>query len=381
MQTIYFDNNASTGLTPEVLEAMIPYYIEHYGNPSSLHQMGLAAEHALKTARATLTQIVGASDVELIFTSGGTESINLALKGMAHACQRKGRHIITVPTEHMAVLSSLKSLQQEGFEISYAKSDASGVISTESITSLIKPETILVALAHVNNEVGTIQPIESVAAAVKSVNASIRVFSDGAQSFGKINMSLQNIDAYAISGHKFHAPKGVGALFLKKGTPCKAILSGGGQESDLRSGTENVASIVGLAKAAELAYATLSKNQAHFLDLRKYFLNELQTFQGVEINSSEAGLPNTVNVSFLGIPSEVMLNSLDAKGICVSAGSACSAHRRSPSHVLKALGLSDARVRSAVRFSFSRYNTLDEVDRTIKILREIVMHLTAVHCK
>ncbi len=377
MITHYFDNNATTALAPEVLDAMMPYFSS--GNPSSGHRLGIAAEQAIQSARQKLLQAFGSRDHEVIFTSGGTESVNLAVKGIARVLKRQGKHIITARTEHKSVLESMRQLEQEGFEIGYAQPDSRGCIPVEAVTSLLRDDTTLVAIMHVNNELGSINPIENIASAIKSAHKNCRIFSDGVQAFGKlIPPAPSNIDAYSMSGHKFHGPKGIGALFLKKGTQCQPLISGGGQENGFRSGSQNVPGIVGLVTASEMAYSALSETRLHFRALKNRLINGLQVLENVAINSPEDGLANTVNASFINLPSEVMMRLLDEKGFCVSAGSACAGRKRGTSHVLEAIGLSDTRMRSAIRFSFSRYNTPDEIDACLQTIATILSDVRAV---
>lgn len=375
MRAIYLDNNATTPIAPEVMSVIEPYFSLKFGNPSSLHQPGVIAERGLRAARHTLAQCFNAKDHEIIFTSGGSESINLGIKGVVQALKRKGMHIITAETEHEAVLATVNQLAQAGFSVSFAAVDHYGRVNPESVYALMTDETILVAIMHVNNELGTINPIEAIARHVKLTNPATYIFVDGVQAFGKLNLQLQDIDLYAVSGHKLHAPKGIGALYVKEGTPLQPQITGGGQEFGLRSGTENVPSIVGLAMASELAYKNLTKNSAHLQQLKTYFVEQLQTLADIAINSPVDGLTNTVNVSFLGIPSQVMMHSLAEKGIYVSAGSACSGSKRKQSHVLQAAGLSTERIQSAIRFSFSRYQTRDEIDDALNAIGDVLRHL------
>lgn len=376
IRSVYLDNNATTPVAPEVMAAMQPYFTHTFANPSSLHGPGMEAEQAVKVARHTLATVFNASDQEILFTSGGTESINLGIRGVAQALKRQGKHIITAETEHEAVWGSVNQLQQAGYTVSFAKVDRDGQVSAEAIQSLMTDETILVAIMHVNNELGTINPIEAIARTVKARNKKTCVFVDGVQAFGKLIVAIPGVDLYALSGHKFHAPKGIGALYVKQGTPLQSLLSGGGQEFGWRSGTENVPGIVGLATAAELAYQDLQKQMDHWRVLKLYFVERLRELPQVQINSPAEGLPTTVNVSFIGIPSAVMMQALNAKGIYVSAGSACRGAQRKPSRVLHAAGLSKQRMQSAIRFSFSRYQTHDDIDFTLAAISDVLQAVT-----
>lgn len=375
---IYLDNNATTPLSPLVREAMMPYFEGDFGNPSSLHRFGVVAERALKTARFELAQYFQAKDHEMIFTSGGTESINLGIKGVARALKRKGKHIISAPTEHEAVLASLQQLVSEGFEVSFAPVESDGRVLVQSMINLIRPDTILIALMHVNNELGTIHPIEAFARQIKSQYPTIRIFVDGVQAFGKKRLGEVNVDLYALSAHKLHGPKGVGALYVKEGTPIQALISGGGQEGGLRSGTENVAGIVGLAKAAALAYENLLATESHWQTLKSNFIQQLLSLENVVIHSPADGLPNTINASFMGVPSEIMMHALTEKNIYVSAGSACSGAKRKPSHVLKAIGLPENQIQSAIRFSLSRNQTPEEMNEVFQAIQTVFKNLKNV---
>ncbi|WP_267256797.1 cysteine desulfurase family protein [Coxiella endosymbiont of Ornithodoros maritimus] len=381
MPEIYLDNNATTSTAPEVVESLLTFFSKSYGNPSSLHRLGLQAERAVDEARRGLSGLLVVHEDEIVFTSGGTESANLAVKGAAQACKRKGNHIITTTIEHDAVLGSVKQLEQAGFIVDFAKVDTQGKVSPESVVELIKPNTILVAVMHVNNELGSINPINEIAESVKAKNKGIIFFSDGAQAFGKLEIDLTHIDLYSISGHKFHAPKGSGALYVKKKTLLQPLISGGGQEFDLRSGTQNVPNIVGLAKAARLAYGHLKETREYWRELMADFLEGLKNIPEVKINSPVGALENTLNVSFNSIPSQVMMNSLEEKGIYVSAGSACSGAKGKPSHVLKAIGLPPKRIRSAIRFSFSRYNTHEEIHYVLENIQSIIYKLKKYYDK
>jgi len=378
MPNIYFDNNSTTCVAPEVLHAILPYFCENYGNPSSLHRMGLEAERALKEARRTLANILRAKEYEIVFTSGGSESVNLALTGVARTLKQENRHFIASAVEHDAVLSTLKRLQSEGFDIDFVPTDQYGCVSKEKVCALIKPTTALVTMMHVNNELGTINEIAEIARAVKKQNKNILFFSDGAQAFAKMDINLEHIDLYSISGHKFHAPKGVGALFVRAKKILSPLILGGGQESNLRSGTENVPGIVGLGIAAKLAYANLQNNHNHLRELKTAFLQGLQSLPNIKLNSPTDALENTLNISFESIPSEVMMHALEEKNIYVSAGSACKGAKGKESSVLQAIGLPVKYARSAIRFSFSRYNTMEEIHYAVDAIQNIVFNLRSL---
>ncbi len=377
-KTIYCDNNATTKVCDEALNEMIPFFSEYYGNPSSLHKMGLIAERAVKKSRLTLAKILKAEMDEIYFTSGGTESVNTAIKGIARANSRRGKHIISTKVEHESVLECLKQLEKEGFEITLVKPNSSGVVETNTIINEIRDETVLISVMHVNNELGSINNINEIARKSKEKNKDIFVFCDGAQSFGKLQINLKSIDAYSISAHKLHGPKGIGALYIKKKTLLTPILAGGGQERTLRSGTENVPGIVGFGKAAEIAYKNLEADTKNIKKIKNKFLEGLQTIPEASINSPASAIHSTLNISINGVPSEVMVYSLEEKGIYVSSGSACGGHKPKPSHVLKAASIPENRVKSALRFSFSRYNTPEEVRYILQAIKDSISEIKSV---
>jgi len=369
---IYLDNNATTPVAPEVMEAIHPYFCQVYGNPSSLHRKGVEAERAVRTSRSTIARIFGVRDDEVIFTSGGTEGDNLAIKGTARALRRRGTHIITTQVEHPAVLESCRELEGEGFRVTYLAVNAHGRVEPDDVLSAVTDETILVSIMHVNNELGTIFPVEEIAARLKRQRPEIVVHTDGVQAVGKLKVGLDHIDLYTISGHKIHAPKGIGALLVREATRLKPLMTGGGQERGLRSGTENVPGIVGLATAIQLAYENLAATQAYLSDLRSRFLAGLAEVPGVRVNSPPDSIPTTVNVSFPGIPAEVMLHALEAEGVYVSTGAACSSRKGRRSHVLEAFHLPPDVIDSSLRFSFSRYTTVEEIETAVQVIRQVV---------
>lgn len=378
---IYLDNNATTPIAPEVVDAMIPYLREHYGNPSSRHRKGLEAERAVRQSRETIARLLGVNETEIIFTASGTEGDNIAIRGIARARQRQGRHIITSQVEHPAVLETCRDLEAEGFQVTYLPVARDGTLSPETVLNALTDETILVTLMHVNNETGAIFPIEEIARQVKRTNSRVAIHSDGVQAVGKLKPDLTDIDLYTVSGHKFHAPKGIGALVVRQGVHLKPIITGGGQERGLRSGTENVAGIVGLARALELAYQDFDARRDHFLKLKERFLAGLEEIPDAHVNSPTNSVPTTVSVAFAGAPSEVLLNALEAEGIYASAGSACaSAHKshRRRSHVLQAMGLEPALIDATIRFSFSRYTTMEDIDATLQALQRALPRIRAV---
>lgn len=372
------DNSATTSVAPEVKKAMLPYLDKCYGNPSSLHRKGVEAEKAVKNGRRVLSRILGIEESEIIFTSGATESDNLAIKGIARAYKRRGRHILTTAVEHEAVLEACKALEREDFKITKLNPDKNGRVSAAKVTQSLRKDTILLALMHVNNELGTITLINEIAEAVKQKKPDILVFSDGAQAFGKLAIDMENIDLYAISGHKIHAPKGIGALVIRKGIRLEPLLHGGGQERALRAGTENVPGIVGLARAARLAYKDLKQHTRHIKMLKKRFLAGIGQLSDIHLNSPSDCLETIVNIAFEGIPAEVLLHALEEHNIYVSTGSACSTKHKRHSHVLEALGLPEEVKRSSLRFGFSRYNHIKEIDYTIEVLKKLIPSLRSV---
>ncbi|GBC77610.1 Cysteine desulfurase IscS [bacterium HR08] len=365
---VYLDNNATTPVAPEVVEAMAPYWREHFGNPSSLHRKGVEAERAVRVSRATIARLLGVKESEVIFTSGGTEGDNLAIKGAARALRRRGNHIVTTKIEHPAVLESCRDLEAEGFRVTYLDVSPEGWVTPEAVEAALTPETILVSVMHVNNELGTILPIAEIAERVKRRNPEIVVHSDGVQAVGKTRVDLRGVDLYTISGHKIHAPKGTGALIVREGIRLVPLFSGGGQERGLRSGTENVAGIVGLARALELMCENLEENLVRFRTLRERFLEGVRRLPGARINSPERSVPTTVNVSFPGVPAEVLLHALEEEGVFASTGAACASRKRRRSHVLEAVRLPPEIIDSSLRFSFSRYTTVDDIEWAVRAL-------------
>ena len=378
MREIYLDNSASTPLALEVLDAMLPYYKEHYGNPSSRHKKGIDAERAIKESRQTIADILHVKSSEVFFTSGATEADNFAIKGSAQALKRQGRHIITQKTEHEAVLESCKALEKEGFEVTYLGTDEYGNLDKEELLNSVRKDTILVAIMHINNELGTMHPINELAEAVKVKNPNTLFFSDGVQALGKIDVSLENIDMYAFSGHKIHGPKGIGSLFIREGVKLEPILNGGGQENNLRSGTENVPGIVGIGRAVSISYENLNESSEKTSFLKEEFIRTLEEITDVRINSPKDGLPNIVNIAFKGVPSEILLHAIEERGIFASSGSACGAGKQNISHVLEAVGIHYEYAVSSLRFSFSRYSTREDVIYVCKTLKEVIPNLRAV---
>ena len=366
-QLIYFDNNATTKVDERVLETMMPYFSQHYGNASSkLHEAGWIAEAAVEKARQQVADLIGAEPNEIIFTSGATEAINTAIKGIFKAYRTKGNHIITVCTEHKAVLDTCEFLKGEGAEITYLNVDKEGLIDLDELKSAIKPTTILISVMTANNETGVIQSLEEISAVSKSSN--IIFFSDATQFIGKsqLNVNDTGIDCLSLSAHKFYGPKGIGALYLRRKNPrvnIVSLLHGGAQENNHRAGTLNVPLIVGLGKACEMAQKEMWDNNTEVSKLRAYFEHQLLEIDGLRINgSTRSRLYNTSNITF---PASLNMKIL-LKRYAFSSGSACASGTTEPSHVLKAMGISDCEIKNSYRFSFSKSNNLDEVKMLLK---------------
>lgn len=370
MPEIYLDNCATTRPYDEVVQYMSEVSLEHYGNPSSLHYKGLEAERLVKKSRRDIAQVLMTREDEIYFTSGGTEANNLAIRGTAYRYRRRGNHLITTLIEHPSVLQNFRRLQEEGFEVDYLPVNSRGYISVEELGQLIKPDTLLVSINHVNNEIGTLEPLEEIGRLIKERNSETRFHVDGVQSFCKLPLDLAGwkIDLFSCSAHKIHGPKGTGALWVKSGTRLLPLQEGGGQEMALRSGTENVAGIAGFGLAASLSYKGQDQNTARMHQLKQDLYRGLQK-RGllVELNGPplEDGAPHILNLSFPGVKGEVLLHALEEDNILVSVGSACHSRQPKPSHVLQALGTEEERLSSAIRFSFSSFNDQGEIEQTI----------------
>ncbi len=374
---VYLDNGATTMVDKEVEKAILPYFTKVYGNASSLHTHGQEAKKALEESREVIAKKINALPEEIIFTSGGTEADNLAIKGIAFANKEKGKHIITTKIEHHAVEKTCKFLESDGFEVTYLDVDKEGFVDLEELKKAITDKTILVSIIHGNNEIGTIQDIEKIGEICKEKN--VYFHTDAVQSFTKvpIDVKKQNITLASFSAHKIHGPKGIGALFVKKGTKIKKLSDGGSQENNLRGGTENIPLIMGFAKAVELAKEEDCKKMEK---LRDYFIEKIEKeIPEVKLNGSrKERLCNNVNITFKYIEGEALLLRLDDKGIAVSTGSACSSRELKPSHVLIAIGLHPAMAHGSIRFTLSRFTTKEEVDYTIKHLKEVVAELRSI---
>ncbi len=372
----YLDNSATTQCSQAAAEKMMQVLREDYGNPSSLHNMGMDGENYIKEARATIAKILKVDDKEIIFTSGGSESNNLAIVGSAMANKRAGNHVITTAIEHSSVANPFFYLEELGFDVTYLSVDHLGHISLEELENAMTDETILVSIMHVNNEIGAVEPIAEAAKIIKAKNPACIFHVDAIQSFGKFRIFPKKIgvDLLSVSGHKIHGPKGSGFLFVRQKTKLKPIILGGGQEWGFRSGTENVPAIAGLGVAAKEAYEAFDENIARMYELREYFIGQVQKIDGLSVNGplDETAAPHIISVSAKDVRSEVLLHALEDKGVYVSAGSACSSNKPAISKTLKAIGLDPKLLDSTVRFSFSVHTTQEEVDYAVEALKTLV---------
>ena len=380
MSRVYLDNNATTRVDPRVLEVMSPHFLQDFGNASSIHEFGQQAREAVETARQAVADLIGSLPKEIIFTSGGTESDNTAIRGITASHSGKGRHLITTTIEHPAVLRTMEQLEEEGFQATYLPVDRQGLIRLEDLHAAVREDTILISIMHANNETGAIQNLPAVGRLARE--KGILFHTDAVQSAGKIPVDVNDlgVDLLSLSGHKIHGPKGVGALYIRQGVEMKSLLLGGSHERGRRGGTENVPGIVGLGKAAALARDGLADFDLRVRSLRdRIETGLLERIPQARINGSTLRrMPHTTNLSFRGVEGEALLISLDLQGIAVSTGAACSSGSLEPSHVLKAMGFRNRRVESALRLSLSRMTTdeeittaLDVLPRTIRRMREL----------
>jgi len=377
---IYMDNSATSPVKEEVFNAMVPFLKEEFGNPSTFYKLGRNAKKALEEARGNVAKLINADSNEIVFTSGGTESDNMAIKGVAFRHQDKGKHIITTEIEHPAVKNTCEFLEIKGFEVTYLPVQENGIIDIKDLEDAIRDDTILISIMHANNEIGTIQPINEIGKIAKEHN--ILFHCDAVQSVGKIPVDVKksNIDLLSLSSHKIYGPKGVGALYIRKGVRLETLIHGGGQENSLRSGTENMPGIVGFGKAAELAYQNLDKNMNYLSTIRDALIEKiLNRIPESYLNGDEKQrLPNNVSIRFAAIEGESMILKLDSKSINGATGSACSSKSLSPSYVLSTLGLADADIHGSLRLSLGTENTLDDVDIVVDALEEIVNNLRKI---
>lgn len=373
---VYFDNSATTRVFDSVKDVVVKAMTEDYGNPSAKHRKGMEAEQYLRRAAADIAKTLKVKDKEILFTSGGTESNNMALIGTAMANHRAGKHIISTKIEHASVYNPLAFLEEQGFEVTYLSVDGKGHISMEELENSIRPDTILVSIMYVNNEVGAIEPVAEIASLIHGKNPGVLFHVDAIQAYGKlvIHPKKQGIDLLSVSAHKIHGPKGVGFLYIDERVKIRPLLYGGGQQKDLRSGTENVPGIAGMGVAAKEMY-TDHRNKAEFITgLKDYMIDRMEQLDGVTVNSLKGseGAPQIVSVSVDGVRSEVLLHALEDKGIYVSSGSACSSNHPAISGTLKAMGVKKDLLDSTLRFSFGMFNTREEIDYCIETLEELL---------
>ncbi len=373
---VYLDNSATTKCFKDAAELMQKIMCEDYGNPSSMHLKGMQAENYVRSAKEIIAKNLKVNEKEILFTSGGTESDNIALIGCCMANYRAGRHLITTRIEHPAILQTMKYLEEQGFEVTYLPVDQDGRIQISDLEKAIRKDTILVSIMHTNNEIGSLQPIEEAGACIKRMNPAIIFHVDAVQGFGKFRIypKRMNIDLLSVSGHKIHGPKGVGFLYINEKIKMKPILFGGGQQKGMRSGTENVPGIAGLAKAVEMIYTDLEEEVDRLYRLKDHFIKGVEQIPDIWINglTGRDSAPHIVSVSIRGVRSEVMLHALEDKGIYVSAGSACSSNKPQTSETLKAIGVEKDLLDSTIRFSFSVFTTEEEIDYTVKVMYDVI---------
>lgn len=373
---VYLDNSATTRCFDSVARLMTKIMCEDYGNPSSLHMKGVQAERYVRYAREVIAKSLKVNEKEIFFTSGGTESDNMALIGTALANCRAGRHLITTRVEHPAILQTMKYLESQGFQVTYLPVDCYGRIRLEDLRRAITRETILVSIMHTNNEIGALQPVAEAGALIKSINPNIVFHVDAVQGFGKFRIypKKMNIDLLSVSGHKIHGPKGIGFLYVNEKVKIRPIVYGGGQQKNMRSGTENVPGIAGLAKATEEIYAGLDEDVARLYELKRQFVEGVGRIENVKINglTGTDSAPHVVSVSVRGVKAEVMLHALEDKGIYVSAGSACSSNKPMPSETLRAIGIEKELLDCTIRFSLSVFTTQEEIFYTLQAMYDMI---------
>ncbi len=380
MEKIYFDHAATTPVDPRVMEKMLPYFTDNFGNPNSQHWFGRRSVTAVDEARDTVASVLGAKPSEIYFTSGGTESDNWALRGAARAYANKGKHLIVSAVEHPAMIATAKELTKEGFDVTFADVDEFGTVDLEKLRRAIRPDTIFIGVMTANNEIGTLQPIAEISEIAQECGAVF--FTDAVQAAGtlKLDVNAPRVDMLSLSGHKFYGPKGVGVLYVRSGKRVGKIITGGHQERGMRGGTTNVPGVVGLAEALRLSLAEAEQNNAYVSRIRDHFVARvLREIPYVKLNGHPKNrLPNNANFSFRYIEGESLLFSLDLAGIAVSSGSACSSGSLEPSHVLLATGMPEGLAHGSIRFSFGKENTIEEADFAVDVLKETVLRLRAL---
>lgn len=379
MKIRYFDNAATTKVKKEVMDKMFPYFIESYGNPSSLYTLGRTAKMGIEEARREVADLINCDKNEIYFTSGGTESDNTALKGIMYLNKNKGKHVITTKIEHHAILNSCKTLEENGYKVTYLNVGKDGIIQLEELVNAITEDTVLISVMFANNEIGSVQPIQKIGEIAKE--KGIIFHTDAVQACGnvKIDVKKMNIDMLSLSGHKIGAPKGIGALYVNKNIEFKNLIDGGHQERDKRAGTENVPGMIGLGEACKIAKNNMEKHINQLKVLRNIFVSEIQKqVPDIKINGSmEHRLPGNTNISFKGVNGNALLMKLDEKGICASAGSACSSGSSMPSHVLTAIGLTSEYAEGTLRVTFGDENTKEDVEYLVTSLADVIKEIRA----
>lgn len=379
---IYLDNCATTRIRKEVLDKIVTSYKNDFGNPSSLHRLGLNSEKKIAEAREKISKSLRVDSSEIYFTSGGTESNNIAIQGVVDSRKKRGKHIITSKIEHSSILNIMKNYEEEGFYIDYLSTDSYGNIDLKELEKKLREDTILVSIIHVNNEIGSIENIREIKNIINKINPQTHLHVDGIQSLGKIKFSLRDleIDSFSFSGHKIYGPKGIGGLYVRKGTRINPILFGGNQEEGVRSGTENLQGIIGLGEAVKTIYEKYEEESKYVKELKKYTIEKIQgEIEDIRINSPlEISSPYVLNISFRNTRGEVILHYLEDKEIYVSTSSACSSKGTEKSHVLKSIGLSDNEIEGTIRICFSYENTREDIDYAVKILKESVKEIREI---
>lgn len=370
----YFDNSATTRVHPEVADTIHKVMLDEYGNPSSMHKKGMEAEMIVRNAREMIASTLKVDDRCILFTSGGTESDNMALIGCADAYKRSGKHIITTKIEHPAILNTCKYLEENGYEVTYLGVDKNGLVDLSELENSIREDTTIVSIMHTNNEIGAVEPIEKAGEVIKRKNPSTLFHVDAVQGYGKwrILPSKQNVDLLSVSSHKIHGPKGIGFLYIGNGVKINPIIHGGGQQKNLRSGTENVPGIAGMAKACELIYSNLDNANDRLYTMKQRLIDGLDDIEDIKINglTGRESAPHILSVSFGLVRSEVLLHALEDKGIYVSAGSACASNKPAVSETLKAIGVEKRMLESTIRFSLCKDNTMEQIDYCLEVLHD-----------